>query len=111
VAPHGLQSVFAHSYGGEVASRAVVRGARVEELVLLSVPATSHVEAAADTGVRVVDVRLRFDPVLALARTRQRLQSRRTVTPVYLNRWCLDHGASHREDVWQAEDVARRGRI
>jgi hypothetical protein len=32
VAPHGLQTVFAHSYGGEIASRAVLCGARVSEL-------------------------------------------------------------------------------
>jgi hypothetical protein len=113
VAPHGLQTVFAHSYGGDVAARAVVAGARLTELVLLSVPVTAHVESAADASVRVVDVRLRFDPVLGLARLRQRvaqrLEPRANVTEVLLDRWRYDHGASHREDVWREEDIARRG--
>ncbi len=111
VAPHGLQTVLAHSYGGEVAARATLTGAAVAELILLSVPATAPVEAAADTGIRVVDVRLQFDPILALARTRQRLRPRPNVSEVLLRQWRYDHGASHREDVWRTEDVARRGGI
>lgn len=43
VAPHGVQTLFAHSYGGEVAARAMTAGANVHELVLLSSPVTSHV--------------------------------------------------------------------
>jgi len=115
VAPHGLQSVFAHSYGGDVAARAVITSASVAELVLLSVPVTSHVGAAAEANLRIVDVRLRFDPVLALGRLRQRirqrLRPRPNVTEVLLDRWCYDHGATHREDVWREEDIARRGGI
>jgi pimeloyl-ACP methyl ester carboxylesterase len=115
VAPHGLQTVFGHSYGGEVAARALLDGARIAELVLLSVPVTALVEAAAATGVPVVDVRLKFDPVLGIARLRQRLTQRLrpepNVTEVLLEQWRYDHGASHHEDVWRAEDVARRGRI
>ena len=111
VAPNGLQSVFAHSYGGEVAARAVLRGARLNELVLLSVPVTRHVEATAQSNLRVVDVRLRFDPVLAVARSRQRMEARPNITPVLLEQWRLDHGATHREDVWRLEDVALRGRL
>lgn len=109
VAPNGLQSVFAHSYGGDVGARAVLDGARVNELVLLSVPVTRYVEAAAQAELRVVDVRLRFDPVLALARVRQRLGPHPNVTTVFLERWRLDHGATHNEHVWREEDVARRG--
>jgi hypothetical protein len=111
VAANGLQSVFAHSYGGEVAARAVSCGARVAEIVLLSAPVTQPVTAVAASPIRVVDVRLQFDPVLALARARQRLQQSPNVTPVILRRWRYDHGATHREDVWRDEDVARRGVI
>ena len=111
LAPGGLQTVFAHSYGGEVAARAVLQGARVDELVLLSVPVTSHVAAAVRCRVRVVDIRLRFDPVLALARRRQRIPAAPNVTPVLLKEWQYGHGASHDEDVWRQEEVARRGGI
>lgn len=111
VAPHGIQSVFAHSYGGEVAARAAVAGARIHELVLLSTPATKHVYAAAESGLRIVDIRLRFDPVLAIAGTRQRIAPRANVQEVLLSRWTLRHGATHDESVWRGEDIARRGRL
>lgn len=112
-APKGLQTVFGHSYGGEVAARAVLDGARVNELVLLSVPVTRHVkDAASKSGLRVVDIRLRFDPVLALTgNIRQRIPSHpnANVTTVLLKYWRLDHGATHKEHVWMQEDVAGRG--
>lgn len=111
MAPGGVQTLFAHSYGGEIAARAVLQGAQVTELVLLSVPATVPVTAVAGSPLRVVDVRLRFDPVLALARTRQRLGTRPNVTEVLLNQWRLDHSASHEASVWLTEAVAERGAI
>lgn len=112
VAPHGLQTVFAHSYGGEVAARAVLCGAPVSELVLLSTPVTPWVELAIPYTPRVVDVRLRFDPVLGIAQTRQRIvQSGPNTTIVLLGRWRYAHGATHEESVWHDEDVARRGRL
>ncbi|MCA4995232.1 alpha/beta hydrolase [Tsukamurella tyrosinosolvens] len=111
VAPHGIQTVFGHSYGGEVASRAAVTGASMHEMVLLSTPVTKHVIAAADTGIPIVDVRLRLDPILLLARTHQRIPSRPNVTEVLLKRWQLSHGATHDEQVWQAENVAVRGKL
>lgn len=112
VAPHGLQSVFAHSYGGEVAARAVLCGARVSELVLLSTPVTAWVELAIPWTPRVVDVRLRFDPVLGLAQTRQRLLNPGpNTTVVVLGKWRYGHGATHDESVWHDEDIARRGRL
>ncbi|MGW0886562.1 alpha/beta hydrolase [Streptomyces sp. NPDC002671] len=111
LASGGLQTVFGHSYGGEVAARAVLAGTSVDQLVLLSSPATHQVEAAATTGLQVVDVRLPFDPVLGLARTRQRMTTRPNVTPVLLSKWRLDHGATHKERVWRKENVAQRGGI
>jgi hypothetical protein len=115
VAPTGLQTVFGHSFGGEIAARAVNANARIKELVLMSVPVTTHVEAAAESGLPVVDIRLKCDPVLVLARLRNRLKQsmkeRENVTPVIFDNWTLDHGASHKPDAWQREDVARKGGI
>jgi hypothetical protein len=111
VAPAGVQTVFAHSYGGEIAARAVSAGAPAEEIVLLSVPVTGPVRAVAESGLRVVDVRLAFDPVLALARKRQRLPTSVNVTQVLLTRWRLDHSASHQPSIWLDEAVAERGGV
>lgn len=112
VAPHGLQTVFGHSYGGEVAALAVLGGARVDELVLLSVPITDSVEGALSRVPRVIDVRLRLDPVLGLARTRQRIANAGpNTTKVLLRRWRFAHGATHEESVWYAEDIAGRAQL
>lgn len=109
VAPHGLQTVFGHSYGGEVAARAVGSGTLIHEVVLLSTPVTGHVASTVKPGMRVIDIRLRFDPVLAIAGARQRLPVHPNTTAVLLDKWRLDHGATHDEHVWLAEDIARRG--
>jgi hypothetical protein len=106
-APSGLQSLFAHSYGGEIAARAVTEGVSVDELVLLSSPANSEVRAAIGSVRRVIDVRLNFDPVLALARERQRLPDAANVTPFLLG-WRLGHGASHNAEIWRRRDIANR---
>lgn len=68
--------------------------------------------AASDPNLRIVDVRLNFDPVLAIACARQRIRPPRpNVTEVILTAWRLDHGATHRESVWNSENVAARGGI
>jgi pimeloyl-ACP methyl ester carboxylesterase len=105
VAPNGLQTVFAHSYGGEVAAMAAMAGATTQELVLLSVPGTGYVNAAASSVNRVIDVRMPFDIVLAIANTPQRLAPASNLTEVLLP-WYLMHTASHNENVWLSEDVA-----
>jgi hypothetical protein len=113
IARSGLESVFSHSYGGEVAARSRINGAAMDQLVLLSSPVTSYVDAAAnDPNLSVVDVRLNFDPVLALARAPQRISPLPSnVTEVIFAAWRLDHGATHSEAVWNAEKVAARGGI
>jgi pimeloyl-ACP methyl ester carboxylesterase len=111
MAPAGLRSLFGHSYGGEIAARACNSGVVVGELVLLSTPATSHVVTATANAPRVVDVRLRFDPVLAIAGTPQRIPDRPNVTEVLLRQWRLSHSATHEVDVWEEEDVGRRGEL
>lgn len=110
VAPHGLQTVFAHSYGAEVAARAAQTGVRLHECVLLSAPVTAPVRGLPRTSCRVVDIRLRFDPILAIAGVLQRLDSP-NVTEILLNRWRLGHGSTHDPAVWQYEDIARRAKL
>jgi pimeloyl-ACP methyl ester carboxylesterase len=66
VAVDRIQTLFGHSYGGEIATRAANLSMPIRQLVLLSTPVTSHVEAAAASGTEIVDVRLPLDPVLAL---------------------------------------------
>jgi hypothetical protein len=108
IATGGLQSVFAHSYGGEVTALAVLSGASIKELVLLSSPVTDPVIASLDRVAGVVDVRLRFDPVLALARTRQRFPAHPKVKTIQLQRWTLSHSSTHDERVWGEEGIAQR---
>jgi hypothetical protein len=112
IAKGGLETVFGHSYGGEVAARAAT-ATSVQQLVLLSSPATNWVDTAAKlTALKVVDVRLRFDPVLGIARTPQRLTVKApNVTEVLLKRRRLSHGATHEEPVWRKEKIAQRGGI
>lgn len=74
------QTLFGHSYGGEITARAANLGTPISQLVLLSTPVTSHVKAAAAAGVRIVDIRLPLDPVLALELKPERLAPRKNVT-------------------------------
>lgn len=108
VAPKGLSTVFAHSYGGEVVANSVVSGLGVDELVLLSVPVTPNVAVVADC-TRVVDVRLAFDIVLGLTGYGQRLAPHPNVTEVVLRGWDWQHGASHDPTAWQRQNVVARG--
>lgn len=109
-APAGLQSVFAHSYGGEIAARALNLGTPIQEPILLSTPVTRPVKAAARSGARLIDIRLPFDPVLALELKTQRIPLNRNVTRV-LTSWRLDHGATHKDSVWLADDIAARAQL
>ncbi|WP_139808892.1 alpha/beta fold hydrolase, partial [Mycobacterium avium] len=110
LAPHGIQTLFGHSYGGEIATRAANLSVPIRQLVLLSTPVTSHVEAAAASGTEIVDVRLPLDPVLALELRTQRIAARQNVTEV-ITSWRLSHSATHRESVWVSEDIAERAQI
>lgn len=110
LAPHGLDTVFGHSYGGEVATRSRIdHGLPISQVVLLSCPVTPYISvAAADPQLSLVDVRLRWDPVLGIIGAGQRIRLKNAnVTPVVLKRWRLDHGATHEEAVWRDEDIAR----
>lgn len=111
VAPNGMQSVFAHSYGGEVAAMAATAGATTQELVLLSVPGTKHVSDAATSVTRMIDVRVPLDLVLLIARLPQRLAPASNLTEVVLPWNLLGHSTSHDENTWIAENVAARASL
>lgn len=108
MAPSGLQTVFAHSYGAEVAVKALSWGVTMKELVMLSAPPNSCIRQAAAAGQRIIDVRLRFDPVLGLVGVHQRLPDAPAVTPVVLRDWRLGHSATHSPSVWADEQIAAR---
>ena len=112
ISPRGIDTLLGHSYGGEVAMRAWRLGTKMNEVVLLSAPATAHVRTAVNHGLNTVDIRLPFDIVLALARRPQRIRPRApTLTEVVLSRWHLSHGATHDSDVWQSEGLVKRARL
>jgi hypothetical protein len=112
ISPRGIDTLLGHSYGGEVATRAWRLGTKVQEVVLLSTPATEHVRNAVADGLRTVDIRLPFDPVLALARTAQRIRRKApNLTEVVLPHWHLSHGATHDSDVWRSQEITRRSRL
>ena len=119
ISPRGIDILLGHSYGGEVATRAWRLGTKINEVVLLSTPATAHVRQAVKQGLKVVDIRLPFDSVLAVAQVHQRMlrspQRIRVNAPnlneVVLRNWRLSHGATHDPDVWQSEDLVQRARL
>jgi hypothetical protein len=102
----GLQTVFAHSYGAEVAARAVNSGAGVDQLVMMSAPVNRNVLQLLTSHTRLVDIRLQFDIVLALARERQRMPSHPHVTEFVVNRALWSHSATHTQGLWDAENIA-----
>lgn len=105
----GLETVFAHSYGGEVAARAINSGVPIRELVLLSAPINAHHRAALFGVSRVVDVRLRWDIVIALARERQEFpRNFSKVTECIIDKPYWKHGATRTPEFWKKEQVAFR---
>jgi hypothetical protein len=106
VSPNGLQTVFAHSYGGEVAAMAAMAGATTQELTMLSVPATGFVNAAAASVKRIIDIRTKGDIVLFIAGTPQPITPGPNVTPVVLPWMLRGHESTHDASTWAAQNVA-----
>lgn len=104
--PTGLGTVFAHSYGGEVAARAINRGAKVRELVLLSAPVNQHHIASIAHVDRVVDIRLDFDLVLWLAAAHQRMATDPKVRTLVIPGGFWRHGATHDPGLWARKGIA-----
>lgn len=96
--PGGLNAVFAHSYGGVIALHATTFGLRMEDAVLLSVPAES-VPIEWRNVKRATSLRIHFDLVLLAARRRQRFTE--NVEEYYLPKWFREHADSHTPAVWR----------
>lgn len=105
-APTGeLRTVFAHSFGGEVAARATLLGSQFNELVLLSAPVTKPVQSAVDKDPEIAVVRVPIDPVLTAGLLKQRFRGgdlRRT----FVLPWHYSHSSSHDPDVWKSSGIA-----
>ncbi|MFD1617106.1 hypothetical protein [Rothia amarae] len=105
--------IFAHSYGCEVATHAINKGADVERLVLMSAPVTKPLLATiqAFAPKEVWDIRLKLDPVLLCAGVQQRLvggtaQQRfiplSHVNTFILPHWCHRHSETHDPQLWKS---------
>ncbi|RBP62927.1 hypothetical protein DFO66_11231 [Brevibacterium sanguinis] len=114
---NGLHTLFAFSYGSELVARAVNAGAAIDEVVFLSAPVHPPLTQMLGKVDRVVDIRLKFDLVLALARAAQRLPSAPNVTVKHIDEPYWSHNVTHDPALWrelglarELERVARRSR-
>ncbi|WP_141214470.1 hypothetical protein [Rhodococcus sp. 06-1474-1B] len=101
-----VKKLFSHSYGGEVSSIAIADGLSVDKLILLSAPATDIVQKIAENGQNILDVRVRFDPVLASLRILRRGiggKQLKNVTKVDVG-WGW-HSATHDPEVWRVHKI------
>ena len=97
---HGLNALFAHSYGGIIALNATTHGLKVKDLVLLSVPA-ENVPVEWRNIERAVSLRIHMDLVLLAARRPQYFTE--NVEENYLPYWFWRHSDSHDPEIWQSE--------
>lgn len=104
--PYGghLKRVYAHSYGGIVALRALGLGLRVDELVLLSTPVETVTTELRNAG-RICSLRIHLDLVLLAARRRQAFDL--PIAEFHLPKWFVGHDDSHNVGMWTQHDVAR----
>jgi hypothetical protein len=98
-----LDTVFAHSHGGNLALAAIANGVIVRLLVLISVPAKRRTseewESIFSNVGRVVSLRARFDLVIYADRSPQRFHARvRQLLPPGL--W-FSHGALLKPKIWK----------
>jgi pimeloyl-ACP methyl ester carboxylesterase len=100
VVGHGLNAMFAHSYGGIIALNATTHGLRVEDLVLLSVPAEDVRVEWRNIG-RAVSLRIHMDLFLLAARRPQYFTE--NVEENYLPHWFWKHSDSHDPEIWEKE--------
>jgi hypothetical protein len=100
VVGHGLNALFAHSYGGIIALNATTHGLVVKDLVLLSVPAEDVRVEWRNIG-RAVSLRIHMDLMLLAARRPQYFTE--NVEENYLPGWFWRHSDSHNPEIWQSE--------
>jgi hypothetical protein len=98
---HGLNTLFAHSYGGVIALNATTHGLRVNDLVLLSVPAEEVRVEWRNIAQRTVSLRIHMDLVLLAARRPQYFTE--NVEEHYLPHWFWSHRDSHDPEIWERE--------
>lgn len=95
---HGLNALFAHSYGGVIALNATTHGLEIKDLVLLSVPAENIRVEWRNIG-RTVSLRIHLDIVLLAARRRQYFTE--NVEENYMPQWFWNHSDSHDSGLWR----------
>lgn len=102
-----LNILFAHSYGGDIAGRAILNGLHVNELILLSTPVTKTLVNAISRVPKVIDIRLRFDFVIWIASEFQKLPPHSRAIRILPRslRYKWNHSSSHDVGYWQAESV------
>jgi len=100
VVGHGLNAMFAHSYGGVIALNATTHGLQVKDLVLLSVPA-EEIRVEWRNIERTVSLRIHMDLVLLAARRPQYFTE--NVEENYLPHWFWTHSDSHDPGIWERE--------
>jgi hypothetical protein len=105
VVGHGLNTLFAHSYGGVIALNATTHGLQVQELVLLSVPAEQVRVEWRNIVRRTVSLRIHMDLVLLAARRPQHFTE--NVEENYLPHWFWKHSDSHDPEIWEREKCAK----
>jgi hypothetical protein len=95
---------FAHSHGGTVAHLSTWRGAEFDRLVLMGWPV--HGEWFPDfTRVqRIIDVRVKFDLVIALDRGGQRFRTGSFDVEEHRNGW-FNHSSTREPEYWDDHDL------
>ncbi|WP_238006413.1 hypothetical protein KZZ52_15865 [Dactylosporangium sp. AC04546] len=106
----GLETVYAHSHGGNVVLEAAANGVRVSLLVLLSVPARRRTAAEwsairRNTG-RIVSLRVACDVVVLVDRSRQVFPREYVHDLGTVPNLIFDHSALTRSVTWRRNDLA-----
>ena len=101
------RTVIGHSYGGEVIALAVKSGLHPVEIVLLSSPISGVVQQLVSwrRDIRVVDVRLRIDPILMFTLLPQRFRGDQPAIQIISEKMNLSHSATHTVGFWNQENI------
>jgi hypothetical protein len=116
--PRGVDTVFAHSYGGHVAMRAVAQGLRPRTLVLLSTPFYADDRPSLMRvlhSCKVVSFRTKYDLVLRadkIARFVRNPLRPKPISPpfreIQIGGFFTGHSATHDPDIWRKKGLAAR---
>jgi hypothetical protein len=102
-----MRTILAHSYGCQVVALAQRERVVCGELVMLSAPVTVPLLEQLGRFDQVVDIRVKWDPILMLAGKRQRLPSEIPALRIELEGY-LSHSSSHSSTVWRKAELLRR---